>query len=216
MRPGRRRIRGNWRNSSEDFAMIRSPTNQVTRSEQAACSRRVVNTIPGSAWTRSGAQFSYVADATTGSLYRHLRNAWRDESRGRPCACSKAAIYFSGRIALRSPRSSGFLQNEEAGQGRGASRPGGAQIWVLDPSGLQRQKTRLVTTAQPARCEPQSLIFREIDPHHDKRVQGQPNSAPLRVPVRLFYFLALASLAQKSPLASPQGKLLHWQALLSR
>ena len=116
------RIRGNWRNSSKGLAMNRSPRNRVIRSEQAVCSRHAVNMIPGSAWTKSGVLFSYVADGMTGSLYRHLRKAWREESRGRLCACSKVAIYFSGRIAPRSPRSSGFLQNEEDAERSGLSR----------------------------------------------------------------------------------------------
>ena len=48
-----------------------------------------------------------------GSPYRHHRSVWREKSRARPYACLKVAINFSGRIAPRSLRSSGFLQNEE-------------------------------------------------------------------------------------------------------
>ena len=70
--------------------------------------------IPRSALPKSGAQFSHVADGMMGSPYRHHRNIWLEECQRRPCACSKAAINFSGRIARRSPRSSGFLQNEES------------------------------------------------------------------------------------------------------
>jgi 3-oxoadipate enol-lactonase len=70
--------------------------------------------IPGSALPISGVQFLHVADCTTGSPYRRHSSAWREESRGLRCACSRVAINFSGRIAPHSPRSSGFfLQNEK-------------------------------------------------------------------------------------------------------
>jgi hypothetical protein len=71
-----------------------------------------------------------------GLPYRHHRNTWLEESQRRSCACSKAAINFSGRIAPRSPRSSGFLQNEEscAGDAGACPRTDSARAAAYDPS----------------------------------------------------------------------------------
>ena len=120
----------------DDLAMTRSPMNRDIRSEQVACSRHVVNTMPGTAWIRSDARFSSAVDDTMGSLCRHLRNAWREESRERPCACSKVAICFSGRIAPHSPRSSSFLRNEEGANNRDFKLAAGRALTVQSPRDL--------------------------------------------------------------------------------
>jgi hypothetical protein len=127
--------------------------------------------IPGSALPKSGAQFSYVADAMMGSPYRHHRNTWLEEYQGRPCACSKAAIYFSGRIAPRSPRSSGFLQNEESCAGNAAS---SVEILVAEWLGLAPSETRVgarffeSTDQQPLR------IYRRNTSGYAKRPGAPP------------------------------------------
>ena len=115
MRVGRRRIRGNGRNSSENSAMIHSLRNRVIRSESSRLleARRQHNT-----WERLdqiGCPVLACGGWYDGIALPSSQERMGGESRGRPCACSKVAIYFSGRIAPRSPRSSGFLRNEETG-----------------------------------------------------------------------------------------------------
>ena len=105
-----------WRNSSEEFSddpFAEEP------GHQSGISRLLEARRQHDTWER-------IADIgcpvlTCGGLYDGIalpssQKRMVGRIPGRPCACSRVAINFSGRIAPHSPRSSGFLQNKKTVQ----------------------------------------------------------------------------------------------------